>query len=91
MPLIIPSSDLRNKYNEISETCHKTGKPIYITKNGKGDLALIDINVFEYMVEKYDLYEEIEKGRKDIKEGRIISADDAFAEIEREFGDANEV
>ena len=91
MPLIIPSSDLRNKYNEISETCHKSGKPIYITKNGKGDLALIDINVFEYMVEKYDLYEEIEKGRKDIKEGRIISADDAFAEIEREFGDANEV
>ena len=91
MPLIIPSSDLRNKYNEISETCHKTGKPIYITKNGKGDLALIDINVFEYMIEKYDLYEEIEKGRKDIKEGRIISADDAFAEIEREFGDANEV
>ena len=85
MPLILPSSDLRNKYNEISETCHKTGKPIYITKNGKGDLAVLDINVFEYMIEKFDLYSELEKGIKDFEEGRVYPADEVYEEIESEI------
>jgi prevent-host-death family protein len=85
MPIILPSSDLRNKYNEISETCHKTGKPIYITKNGKGDLAVMDINVFEYMIEKYDLYEEIEKGVKDFEEGRYYTADEVYTQIENKI------
>ena len=39
MPTIIPSADLTNKYNEISELCHKYLEPIFITKNGTGDLA----------------------------------------------------
>ena len=82
MPIILPSSDLRNKYNEISDTCHKTGKPIYITKNGKGDLAIMDIDVFEYMIEKYDLYEEIEKGVKDFEEGRFFTADEVYSKVE---------
>ena len=34
MPVIRPSSDLRNKYNEISTICHQTQCPVYITKNG---------------------------------------------------------
>ena len=84
MPLIIPSSDLRNKYNEISETCHKTGKPVYITKNGKGDLAVIDINVFEYMIEKYDLYSELEKGLEDVKAGRVYPAEEVYEELGKE-------
>ena len=85
MPIILPSSDLRNKYNEISDTCHKTGKPIYITKNGKGDLAVIDINVFEYMIEKYDLFEEIEKGLKDFEEGRFLTSEEAYSRIEKDI------
>ncbi|NEW07626.1 antitoxin PHD [Paenibacillus sp. SYP-B3998] len=40
MPTIRPSSDLRNKYNEISEFCNKYDEPVYITKNGQGDLAV---------------------------------------------------
>ena len=43
MPVIRPSSDLRNNYNEISTICHQTKKPVYITKNGAGDLAVMSI------------------------------------------------
>ena len=43
MPNIRPSSDLRNKYNEISEFCHKYSEPVFITKNGYGDLAVMSI------------------------------------------------
>ena len=38
MPLIRPMSDLRNRANDISELCHKEDQPVFITKNGKGDL-----------------------------------------------------
>jgi prevent-host-death family protein len=38
---IRPSADLRNHYNEISKQCHETRKPVIITKNGRGDTAVI--------------------------------------------------
>lgn len=45
MPIIRPSSDLRNNYNEISTICHRTKSPVYITKNGTGDLAIMSIEL----------------------------------------------
>lgn len=83
MPIIKPSSDLRNKYNEISNLCHKTRKPIYITKNGTGDLAIMSIELFEYLTDKYELYEELEKGIKSIEEGEVYSEEEVFDEIEK--------
>ena len=41
MAVIRPSSDLRNKYNEISEFCNQSNEPVYITKNGTGDLVVL--------------------------------------------------
>ena len=45
MPVIRPSSDLRNNYNEISTICHQTNRPVYITKNGAGDLAVMSLSL----------------------------------------------
>ena len=44
---ILPSTSLRNQYNEISEKCKRTGEPIYLTKNGEGDLVVMSIETFE--------------------------------------------
>lgn len=44
---ILPSTSLRNQYNEISERCKKTGEPIYLTKNGEGDLVVMSVEAFE--------------------------------------------
>jgi hypothetical protein len=41
MPTIRPSVDLSNNYNEISELCHEYSEPVFITKNGTGDLAVM--------------------------------------------------
>ena len=60
MPQIRPSSDLRNSYNEISEFCHKYGEPVYITKNGTGDLAVMSIETYERLVGKFELYDLLE-------------------------------
>jgi len=44
--LIKPSSAIRQNYNEISELCKKTKEPVYLTKNGEGDLVVMDIDSF---------------------------------------------
>ena len=56
MPIIRPSSDLRNNYNEISTICHETNGPVYITKNGAGDQAVMSIELYELLTGKYELY-----------------------------------
>jgi prevent-host-death family protein len=56
MPVIKPISDLRNKANEISEIAHKSGEPIFITKNGKGDLVVMSLAQYSKLQLKIDLY-----------------------------------
>ena len=43
---IKPSAAIRNNYNEISKLCKETGEPVYLTKNGEGDLVVMDIGAF---------------------------------------------
>ncbi|KKM12130.1 antitoxin PHD [Clostridiales bacterium PH28_bin88] len=83
MPSIRPSSDLRNKYNEISEFCHKYSEPVYITKNGKGDLAVMSIETFERLVGKYELYKLLDEGMEAMKNNKVLPAGDVFGQIEK--------
>jgi prevent-host-death family protein len=53
MPKIKPIKDLRNT-TEISELCHKSGEPIYITKNGYGDLVVMSIEAYEKKMAKLE-------------------------------------
>ena len=85
MPNIRPSSDLRNKYNEISEFCHKYSEPVYITKNGKGDLAVMSIETFEKLVGKFELYKLLNEGLDAKKAGKVLPAEDVFKKIESEL------
>lgn len=43
---IKPSAAIRKNYNEISELCKQSGEPVYLTKNGEGDLVVMDIEAF---------------------------------------------
>lgn len=45
--IIMASADIRLKYNEVVEKCKETGQPIYLTKNGQGELVVMDIASFE--------------------------------------------
>jgi prevent-host-death family protein len=59
MPKILPISVLRNNFNAISETCHKEAQPVYITKNGKGDLVVMSLAYFEQLQAKLELYDKL--------------------------------
>ena len=81
MPSIRPSSELRNNYNEISAFCHQYGEPVYITKNGTGDLAVLSIEAYERLAGRFELYTLLEKGLEDIQAGRGMPADQFFNEL----------
>lgn len=72
--LIKPSAAIRNNYNEISTLCKETQEPVILTKNGEGDLVVLDLETFERMRaalelrEKLDMVNEARKaGVKDVK------------------------
>lgn len=83
MPTIRPSSDLRNKYNEISEFCHKYSEPVYITKNGYGDLAVMSIDTFEKLIGKYELYKLLDDGLEATKSNKTRPFRDALQDIQK--------
>ena len=56
---IKPSANIRQNYNEISDLCKKTGEPVYLTKNGEGDLVVMDINAFSRREKMLKLREEL--------------------------------
>lgn len=85
MPMIRPSSDLRNNYNEISKICHETKDAVYITKNGTGDLAVMSIELYEDMMEKFEIYEKIKKTLEEIEQNKLQK--DSWGEIEKEGTD----
>ncbi len=81
MPNIRSSADLRNKYNEISDFCHTYSEPIFITKNGKGDLVVLSIEAYEKICGKFELYSLLNKGLEAESNNEIYDFDDAIADI----------
>jgi len=56
MPLIKPISDLRNRANEISALAHESDEPIFITKNGEGDLVVMSLAQYSKLQLKLELF-----------------------------------
>lgn len=56
---IKPSAAIRQNYNEISDLCKRTQEPVFLTKNGEGDLVVMDINTFTKREEMLKLREEL--------------------------------
>ena len=49
MSMIRPVSDLRNNFADISRTVHETAQPVFLTKNGYGDMVVMSMEAFENM------------------------------------------
>lgn len=81
MPAIKSSTDLRNNYNDISAFCHSYREPVFITKNGQGDLAVMSIEAYEQLAGRLELYGLLQEGLDDISTGRTQRFSDAMAEI----------
>ena len=69
MPAIRPISDLRNSSNEISDFCRTTREPVFITKNGVGDLVVMNIEVYERLQARLELYARLAEAEAEIAAG----------------------
>ena len=83
MPAIRSSADLRNNYNDISNLCHQYGEPVFITKNGKGDLAVLSVEAYEQLIGRIELYSLLQAGLDDVRSGRTIPADKALSDLRK--------
>ncbi len=77
MTEIRPLDDLKN-VEKISELCHQSDEPIYITKDGYGDLVVMSKNSYDKKLARLELYEKIAKGEEDIEKGNLSNIDKAF-------------
>lgn len=85
MPQIIPIKELK-KTSEISEMCHKADGPIYITKNGYGDMVIMSMENYEAAMRQLAIYRDIEISEKQIENGQTKEARSALKEMRAKYG-----
>ena len=69
MPNIRPISDLRNNANDISEFCRKSREPVFITKNGIGDMVVMSVETYERQQGLINLYVKLAEAEEEIANG----------------------
>lgn len=85
MPKIIPIKELKNT-SEISEMCHGTEEPIFVTKNGYGDMVIMSMETYERFQFMSTVYERLELSEKDSQEGKRKDAFLALEEMRGKYG-----
>ncbi len=79
MPTIIPIRDLRNT-SEISELCNSVQEPIYVTKNGYGDMVIMSMAIYEQTLLKNEMKNSILEGVAQADRGELL---DGKTEMEK--------
>ena len=85
MPQIIPIKDLKDTAN-ISELCHTLNEPIYITKNGYGDMVLMNMDYYEATQKKWEMYADLEKSEEQVALGKTKDAKRALLSVRAKYG-----
>lgn len=81
---IIPIRDLKNT-SEISQMCKESDEPIYITKNGYGDMVIMSMEVYKEKMSMLDVYEKLMAAEEEIKSGKPLDADSSIKSIREKY------
>ena len=68
MNTIRPVSDLRNNFADISKTVHETAQPVFLTKNGYGDMVVMSMEAYEKMQFESDIYYKLAEAEREAEE-----------------------
>ena len=66
---IKPSAAIRQNYNQIAELCRSTGEPVFLTKNGEGDMVVMDIDTYNHREKMFALREKLLSVEEDRRNG----------------------
>lgn len=84
MPHIIPIKDLKNTA-EISELCRSSSEPVFITKNGYGDMVIMSMEIYERNMFFNDIYAKLEAAEEQIEEGKVLGARESLTGIRAKY------
>ena len=84
MPRIIPIRELKNT-NSISELCRSTNEPVFVTKNGYGELVVMSMETYVEQLRRLEFYQELAISEKQFDEGRIKEARAALSELREKY------
>ena len=84
MPRIIPIRELKNT-NSISELCRSSNEPVFVTKNGYGELVVMSMETYEEQLRRLEFYQELAISEKQFDEGRIKEARAALSELREKY------
>ena len=81
---IVPIRDLRDT-NEISERCKKSREPIFVTKNGYGDMVLMSMETYERTLALADVYRKLMEAEQELADGKAVEGKGAFAAMRAKY------
>lgn len=84
MPNIIPIKDLRNTA-EISELCHSTEEPVFITKNGYSDMVIMSSDTYDRIVAYADIFKKITASIDDINSGKGVDGTEVLKRMREKY------
>ncbi len=88
---IKPSAAIRKNYNQISDLCRQTGEPVFLTKNGEGDLVVMDVESFARRESLIKLKEKLMQSEIDIQKGRTFSVEETVDAMRKAVAEAADV
>jgi len=84
MPQIIPIKDLKNT-SDISQMCQESKEPIFVTKNGYGDMVIMSMKVYEETMFMSDVYRKLSAAEKQLMDGKVLDADASLKAIREKY------
>ena len=84
MPRIIPIRDLKNT-SAISQMCSESNEPVYITKNGYGDMVIMSMETYERTVAMAEVYRKLMQAEAELDAGKAVDGEAAFAALKARY------
>lgn len=85
MARIIPIRDLKDT-TAISQMCNESAEPIYITKNGYGDMVIMSMKAYEEKMFMADVYCKLAEAEAEVKEGKVSDAKEGLKTLREKYG-----
>ncbi|MFZ3101348.1 MAG: type II toxin-antitoxin system Phd/YefM family antitoxin [Desulfitobacteriaceae bacterium] len=84
MPQIIPIRDLKNT-SEISQMCRESDEPIFVTKNGYGDMVIMSMKIYEEKMFMLDVYDKLIAAEEQLKAGKVLDGAASLKSIREKY------
>ena len=79
--MIRPVSDLRNNFADISKTVHETKKPVFLTKNGFGDMVVLSMEAYENLQLESEIYAKLAEAERAVETAKRYTSEEVLKEV----------